>query len=167
MRNSIRRSDGDEALRSAIAACSSAAQRTASTTLTNSASSPSPVVLNMRPRFAVILGSISSSRSALSRLRSLLRRLRSAGYSRRHPPRGSPLAGGSGSCRLPLLPIYRGAAACEVAQHRVRQKPFAVPLRQPVAQLEKRPGAEHVDVGERAAGPRREPPAEQCPDIGI
>ena len=35
--------------RSSIARCTSAAQRTASTTLANSASTPSPVVLTMRP----------------------------------------------------------------------------------------------------------------------
>ena len=42
-----------------------------------------------------------------------------------------------------------------------------MPLRKPVAQLDKGPGAEHVEIGQRAAGPRRKAPAEQCPDIGV
>jgi hypothetical protein len=42
-----------------------AAQRTASTTLANSTSNPSPVVLTMRPRCSAIFGSTSSRRSAL------------------------------------------------------------------------------------------------------
>ena len=67
---------------------------------------------------------------------------------------------------LPPLGIDSRAAACEVAQHRIRHKPFAVLLRQPVTELDKAPGAEHVDVGQRAAGPRRKAPAENCPDIG-
>ena len=45
----MRRSSGTSALRSAIAAWISTAQRTASTTLANSTSRPSPVVLTMRP----------------------------------------------------------------------------------------------------------------------
>jgi hypothetical protein len=40
---------------------------TASTTLANSTSSPSPVVLTMRPRYSAIVGSITSARSAFSR----------------------------------------------------------------------------------------------------
>jgi hypothetical protein len=40
---------GNGALPLAIAACTSAAQRNASTTLANSTSKPSPVVLTMRP----------------------------------------------------------------------------------------------------------------------
>ena len=42
-------------------------QRTASTTLGNSASRPSPVVLTIRPWRSAIFGSISCRRSALSR----------------------------------------------------------------------------------------------------
>jgi len=38
----------------------STAQRTAPTTLANSTSTPSPVVLTMRPRCSVILGSITA-----------------------------------------------------------------------------------------------------------
>jgi hypothetical protein len=45
----------------------STAQRTASTTLENSTSSPSPVVLTMRPWCSAILRSISSVRCALKR----------------------------------------------------------------------------------------------------
>ena len=57
---------GEGALLSAIAACISAAQRTASTTLENSINSPSPVVLTMRPRCSLTLGSPSSRRIAFS-----------------------------------------------------------------------------------------------------
>ena len=45
----MRRSGGSGALFSASAVCTSPAQRSASTTLANSASNPSPVVLTMRP----------------------------------------------------------------------------------------------------------------------
>ena len=51
-----------ETLRSAIPRCTSTAHRTASTTLLNSASSPSPVFLTIRPRYSAILGSTSSRR---------------------------------------------------------------------------------------------------------
>ena len=44
------------AVRSAIAVCTSTTQRTASTTLANSSSSPSPVVLTMRPPWLAICG---------------------------------------------------------------------------------------------------------------
>src|ERR1700757_4070417 len=54
-------------LHSIIPRCSSTAQRAASTTLGNSTSSPSPVVLTMRPCCSVIFGSTSSRRSALRR----------------------------------------------------------------------------------------------------
>src|SRR5258708_29443179 len=60
---------GTSALRAAISRCTSTAQRTASTTLANSTSKPSPVVLTMRPRCSAILGSISSARIDLSRSR--------------------------------------------------------------------------------------------------
>src|SRR6201997_865901 len=53
--------------RSGIACCTATAQRTASTTLANSTSIPSPVVLTMRPLCSAILGSTSSRRSALRR----------------------------------------------------------------------------------------------------
>jgi hypothetical protein len=46
IRNSMRWSSGNGALSLAIAACTSAAQRNASTTLANSTSKPSPVALN-------------------------------------------------------------------------------------------------------------------------
>jgi hypothetical protein len=55
------------ASRSIIPRCNSAAQRTASTTLENSANIPSPVVLTMRPECSLIFGSTSSRRCALSR----------------------------------------------------------------------------------------------------
>ncbi len=58
---------GDVALRSAIARCTSAAHRTASTTLANSASIPSPVFFTIRPRCSSIFGSTSSRRWAWSR----------------------------------------------------------------------------------------------------
>src|SRR5260370_140313 len=53
-RNSIRRSGGSGALVLAKAVCISAAQRRASTTLANSTSNPSPVVLTRRPRFLLV-----------------------------------------------------------------------------------------------------------------
>jgi hypothetical protein len=66
MRNSIGRSGGIPALRVAISRCVSTAHRTASTTLANSINNPSPVVLTMRPRCSLILGSPSSRRIALN-----------------------------------------------------------------------------------------------------
>jgi hypothetical protein len=60
MRNSIRRSAAMSALRSAIARCTSTAQRTASTTLANSTKAPSPVVLTRRPQCSLTFGSINS-----------------------------------------------------------------------------------------------------------
>ena len=60
---------GTAILRSPMPRCTSTAQRTASTTLGNSASSPSPVVLTMRPPRSAIFGSSSSRRCALSRAR--------------------------------------------------------------------------------------------------
>src|SRR5947208_1821441 len=66
MRNSIRRSGGMPALRSAIARCISTAQCAASTTLANSTRKPSPVVLTMRPRCSLIRGSAISRRHTLS-----------------------------------------------------------------------------------------------------
>src|SRR5215472_3574707 len=66
-RNSIRLSGGIAALRSAIPCCTSTPQRTASTTLGNSASIPSPVFFTMRPRCSLILGSTSSRKCALRR----------------------------------------------------------------------------------------------------
>ena len=52
----MRRSAGTSALRSAMPRWISTAQRTASTTLTNSTSIPSPVVLTMRPAVLGDLG---------------------------------------------------------------------------------------------------------------
>src|SRR6516162_3871215 len=49
IRNSMRLSVFIAALRSAMTACTSVAQRSASTTLLNSARKPSPVVLTSRP----------------------------------------------------------------------------------------------------------------------
>ena len=49
MRNSMRLSAATPVLRSAIACCTSTAQRSASMTLANSARRPSPVVLTIRP----------------------------------------------------------------------------------------------------------------------
>jgi len=54
-RNSMRRPAGATALRAIISRLHTA-QRTASTTLANSARRPSPVVLTMRPRCSAILG---------------------------------------------------------------------------------------------------------------
>src|SRR6516164_10111341 len=65
MRNSMRLSAAMPVSRSGIACCTSTAQRTASTTLANSTSIPSPVVLTMRPWCSAICGSRSSRRSAL------------------------------------------------------------------------------------------------------
>ena len=55
-----------QALRLTIARCTSTAQRTASTTLENSTSMPSPVVLTMRPRCSVTFGWRNDARSSLS-----------------------------------------------------------------------------------------------------
>src|SRR6516164_1381273 len=66
-RKVVRLSSAVSALRSAIARCTSAAHRTASTTLENSASIPSPVFFTMRPRCSLIFGSTSSRRCPLSR----------------------------------------------------------------------------------------------------
>src|SRR4051794_31551760 len=64
MRNSIRRSGGNPALRSIIEFWISMAQRTASTTLRNSTMAPSPVRFTIRPLWTAIVGSIKSLRSA-------------------------------------------------------------------------------------------------------
>jgi hypothetical protein len=69
MRNSIRSSVEIAALRKARAACTSLAQRSASTTLPNSTSKPSPIVLTIRPWCSAILGSVSSARIAASRFK--------------------------------------------------------------------------------------------------
>ena len=58
---------GMSASRSTIARWISTAQRTASTTLGNSTSTPSPVSLTMRPRCFLIFGSVSWRRCAFSR----------------------------------------------------------------------------------------------------
>jgi hypothetical protein len=65
MRYSMRLSAGVGAFRWAIPACTSTAQRSASTTLPNSMSNPSPVVLTSRPLFAAMVGLISSARIVL------------------------------------------------------------------------------------------------------
>ena len=72
IRNSMRRSCGTPALRSTMPFCTSMAQRTASTTLRNSTSAPSPVRLITRPLCTAIVGSIRSLRSArnLAKVRS-------------------------------------------------------------------------------------------------
>src|SRR3984893_7966695 len=67
MRNSMRLSAPTPAFRSGIACCTATAQRTASTTLANSTSMPSPVVLTTRPWCSAIFGSTSSRRTALRR----------------------------------------------------------------------------------------------------
>jgi hypothetical protein len=103
IRNSIRLSVSVVALRPAMPACSSVAQRSASTTLLNSTSRPSPpspVVLTSRPLCLEIVGSISSARIALRpwRVPPL-----SAPISREYPRRlrrGSRRDDGSGSRRL-------------------------------------------------------------------
>ncbi len=66
-RNSMRHSGGTPAFRSTRPVCSSVAQRSASTTLQNPTSVPSPVRLNTRPLCTAMVGSITSLRSALSR----------------------------------------------------------------------------------------------------
>jgi hypothetical protein len=57
------------AFRSIIALWTEMAQRTASTTLRNSISAPSPVRLNTRPFWLATFGSMSSLRKARSRAR--------------------------------------------------------------------------------------------------
>src|SRR5271169_4804099 len=69
IRNSMRRSGGNPALRSTMPCCTSIAQRTASTALRNSTSAPSPVRLTTRPLCTEIVGSIRSLRSARRRAR--------------------------------------------------------------------------------------------------
>src|SRR6516165_1984220 len=66
MRNRSRRSSGRSGSRSINPRWTSTAQRTASTTLGNSASRPSPVFFTMRPWCSVIFGSTSSPRCAFS-----------------------------------------------------------------------------------------------------
>jgi hypothetical protein len=63
----MRLSSGVSALRSAIPRWISTAQRTASTTLGNSASKPSPVFFTVWPRCSLILGSTSCPRCPFSR----------------------------------------------------------------------------------------------------
>src|SRR5262249_24471533 len=53
----VRRPSGTLTLLAATSVCTSTAQRTAFTTLRNSSSSPSPVVLTMRPLWFVTAGS--------------------------------------------------------------------------------------------------------------
>src|SRR6185312_7601465 len=67
MRNSLRRSAWTPALRSAMPFCTSTAQRTASTTLRNSTSAPSPVRLTTRPLWAATAGSSRSPHNARNR----------------------------------------------------------------------------------------------------
>src|SRR5215471_12663881 len=67
MRNLMRRSSGTFGSRSAIPRWISVAQRTASTTLWNSAKNPSPVFFTIRPLCSVIFGLTSSPRWILSR----------------------------------------------------------------------------------------------------
>jgi hypothetical protein len=67
MRNWIQRAGGTSALRRIIRRWTSAAHWTASVTLRNSTSIPSPAVLITRPLFFAIAGSISSRRCVLSR----------------------------------------------------------------------------------------------------
>ena len=69
MRTSMRWSSGNAALRSARPRCSDTAHSTASTTLANSASRPSPISLKMRPWCFSISGSNSSLRPAFRRVK--------------------------------------------------------------------------------------------------
>ena len=62
----MRRSSGFSALRSAIAVCNSTAQHRALTTLGNSSSRPSPVVLTMRPPWPAIAGSTTPGEGVLA-----------------------------------------------------------------------------------------------------
>ena len=90
MRNSIRRSTGTSALRRPISRCVSTAPRTASTTLANSTKMPSPVILTIRPRCSLIIGSTTSRRSTLSLLRYPPHPHPPAASSPRHRPLESP-----------------------------------------------------------------------------
>ena len=96
MRNSMRLSAGTPVLRSGIACCTATAQRTASTRLGNSASTPSPVVLTILPWCSAIFGSTSSWRSALRRF--LPRPPPSAANTPPRRRRGSRRGGGSVAC---------------------------------------------------------------------
>ncbi len=66
IRNRMRLPSGVSVLRSAIPSWNATAHRTASTTLANSASSPSPIVLTTLPLCSAMQGSISSLRWAVS-----------------------------------------------------------------------------------------------------
>ena len=68
-RNWMRSSWAVASLRAAISRCIATAQATASTTLGNSISNPSPVVLTMRPLCSAIFRSIRSRRNVLRRAR--------------------------------------------------------------------------------------------------
>src|SRR5215831_18591153 len=93
----MRLSPDAAALRSAIPCCHWVAQRNASTTLANSTSKPSPVVLTMRPRCSLIFGSITAARIDRSRLRVPSSLARLAANSPRHQRRGSQQDDGSDS----------------------------------------------------------------------
>ena len=92
MRNSIRSGAGIPTLRPAIACCTSIAQRTASTTLANSTSNPSPVVLTIPAAMCGDLGIDQFAPDAPSGVPACLPRRRpSADCSRQYRPPGSPL----------------------------------------------------------------------------
>jgi hypothetical protein len=97
----MRLSGATPVFRSGIACCTATAQRTASTTLANSSSRPSPVVLTIRPLCSAIFGSRSFQCRAPRGVRACLPHpLPSAANSPPHRPRGSRQGGGSDSCRL-------------------------------------------------------------------
>jgi hypothetical protein len=66
MRKTMRFASVTSALRATMPRWITTAQPTASTTLANSTSAPSPVVLTMRPRWVAIAGSMSARRWAFS-----------------------------------------------------------------------------------------------------
>jgi hypothetical protein len=87
--NSIRRSVGTPSFLWAITACTATAHSTASTTEGNSSSTPSPVVLTMRPPcFATSASVTAGVRGGCGRCRPHQRP--SAGNNRRHQPPAPP-----------------------------------------------------------------------------
>ena len=104
MRSSMRLAAATPASCSGIDCCTSTAQRTTSTTLANSTSRPSPVVLTMRPWCSAIFGSTSSRRSAL---------------------RGSSVPSSS----APISREYRATSAARIAASR-RTAGISHPVRQ-------------------------------------
>ena len=165
----------ESALCSAMLRCTSTAHWTASTTLANSTSAPSPVSLTVRPRCSAILGSMRSLRSALSR--ACVPALVLA-----HQPTVADHIGGEnrGELAVELLRSHRRGflgATCAICRRRghhvsgVRRGNLAVRLRtgDPLPTWTRRPcaGTEVGRVGKHdQAGSDRRPPGALEPRPG-